>query len=220
VKDAEADIVEKQGRAEATARKELLLAEAAGKEADAAATEKMGTAQAAETREKLMAEAAGLEKKAEAMKLLDDSTKAHEEFRIKLEKDLEIRLQEIAARKEIANDQAKVLAEAMGTAKINIVGGDGQFFDKFINAVSMGQALDGIVHNSDTTHKLMEGYLNGERSLPEDVKDILSDPSIDSETLKNLSVSGALTRLMSSASDDHTKTKMESLLSEAKKLGL
>jgi uncharacterized membrane protein YqiK len=219
VKDAEADVVEKTGRAEATARKEMLMAEASGKEADAVATEKMGQAKAVETREKLLAEAAGLEKKAEAMKLLDDQTKAHEEFRIKLEREVEVRLQEIAARKDIAHDQAKVLAEAMGTAKINIVGGDGQFFDRFINAVSMGQALDGIVHNSDTTHKLVEGYLNGERSLPEDLKDILSDPSVDSETLKNLSVSGALAKMMTKM-DDGTKTKVQSLLSEAKKLGL
>jgi uncharacterized membrane protein YqiK len=219
VKEAEAEVVEKQGRAEASARRDLLLADAAGKEADAAATEKMGQAKAVEAREKLLAEAIGIEKKAEAMKLLDESTKAHEEFRIKLEKEIEVRLQEIDARRHIAHDQAKVLAEAMGSAKINIVGGDGQFFDRFINAVSLGQALDGIVHNSETTSKLAAGYLNGERSLPEDLKDILSDPAIDSETLKNLSVSGALTKMMARM-DDGSKSKVQSLLSEAKKLGL
>jgi hypothetical protein len=82
-----------------------------------------------------------------------------------------------------------------------------------------GQALDGIVHNSETTSKLAAGYLNGERSLPEDLKDILSDPAIDSETLKNLSVSGALTKMMARM-DDGSKSKVQSLLSEAKKLGL
>lgn len=215
VKEAEADAIEKTGRAEATSAREKLLAEASGKEADAVATEKMGQAVAVEIREKLLAEAQGLEKKAEAMKLLDDSTRAHEEFRVKLEKQIEVQLKEIEARQSIAHDQAKVLAEAMGNAKINIVGGDGQFFDRFINAVSMGQALDGVVHNSDTAKQLVGGYLNGERSLPEDLKDILQNPNVDSEAIKNLSVSAALTKVMSRL-DESTRSKVQSIISEAK----
>ncbi len=219
VKEAEADAVEKQGRAEASAKKEMMLAEASGKEADAVATEKMGAALAVELRERAMAEAQGLEQKAEAMKKLDERTRAHEEFRIKLEKQIEVQIREIEARQAIAKDQAKVMAEAMGTAKINIVGGDGEFFDRFINAVSMGQAMDGVMHNSDTAKKMLGGYLDGERSLPEDVKDILARPNLDSEAIKNLSVSGALAKLMAGLDDDG-RSKVRSLLAEAKKLGL
>jgi uncharacterized membrane protein YqiK len=213
VKEAEAEAVRKQGEAEASAKQAMMLAEAHGKEADAVATEKMGAALAVELREKGMAEAQALEKKAEAMAKLDERTRAHEEFRIKLDKQIEVQLAQVEAGKAIAKEQAKVMAEAMGSAKINIVGGDGEFFDRFINAVSMGQALDGVVHNSDTARKMLSEYVDGERSLPEDLRDILSRPSLDSGAIKDLSVSGALMKLMSSL-DDAGKAKVRALLDD------
>lgn len=213
VKEAEAEAVRKQGEAEAAARQAMMLAEAHGKEADAVATEKMGAAMAVELREKALAEAQGLEKKAEAMAKLDERTRAHEEFRIQLDKQVEVQIARIEAGKSIAKEQAKVMAEAMGSAKINIVGGDGEFFDRFINAVSMGQALDGVVHNSDTARQMLGEYVNGERSLPEDLRDILSRPSLDAGAIKDLSVSGALVKLMSSL-DDAGKAKIRELLDQ------
>jgi uncharacterized membrane protein YqiK len=219
IKEAEAVAVEKQGKAEATAKREMLFAAASGKEADAVATAKMGEATAVEIKAKLVAEAAGLTEKAEAMKKLDDQTRAHEEFRLRLEKQIEVQLKEIAARQEIATEQAKVLAEAMGNAKINIVGGDGQFFDRFVNAVGMGQALDGVVHNSETARKLVAGYLEGDRSLPQDVRDVLMNPSVDSETIKNLTVSAALHKVMGKL-DDGQRNKIQSLIAQAKQMGL
>lgn len=213
VKEAEAEAVRKQGEAEASAKQAMMLAEAHGKEADAVATEKMGAALAVELREKGMAEAQALEKKAEAMAKLDERTRAHEEFRIKLDKQIEVQLAQVEAGKAIAKEQAKVMAEAMGSAKINIVGGDGEFFDRFINAVSMGQALDGVVHNSDTARKMLSEYVDGERSLPEDLRDILSRPSLDAGAIKDLSVSGALMKLMGSL-DDAGKAKVRALLDD------
>ena len=214
VKEAEAEAVRKQGEAEASAKQAMMLAEAHGKEADAVATEKMGAALAVELREKGMAEAQALEKKAEAMAKLDERTRAHEEFRIKLDKQIEVQLARVEAGKAIAKEQAKVMAEAMGSAKINIVGGDGEFFDRFINAVSMGQALDGVVHNSDTARQMLSEYVDGERSLPEDLRDILSRPSLDAGAIKDLSVSGALMKLMGSL-DDAGKAKVRALLEDA-----
>lgn len=213
VKEAEAEAVRKQGEAEASARQAMMLAEASGKEADAVATEKMGAALAVELRERALAEAQGLEKKAEAMAKLDERTRAHEEFRIRLDKDVEVRVKQIEARQSIAKEQAKVMAEAMGTAKINIVGGDGEFFDRFINAVSMGQALDGVVNNSDSARTMLGEYIDGDRSLPEDIREILSRPSLDAGALKDLSVSGALVKLMSSL-DDEGKAKVRGLLDQ------
>ncbi|MEZ4238766.1 MAG: hypothetical protein R3F59_21965 [Myxococcota bacterium] len=43
--------------------------------------------------------------------------------------------------------QAKVLAEAFGKADIKIVGGDGQFLDKFVQAASVGNMVDGFLAN-------------------------------------------------------------------------
>lgn len=230
IKEAEAEAIAKTGQAEASAKRELMLAQATGdeqqgmaaakvKEADAAATEKMGLAKAVEIREKLSAQAQGLELKAEAMKKLDQKSREHEEFRFQIEKKVELEMEALGVRRDVAQAQAKVLASAMESAKINIVGGDGQFFDQFIRAVSLGQALDGVVHNSETAPKLIEGYLSGEQNLAQDIKDVLSKPSLDSEGLKNLSVSAALTKVMGQMGAGD-RGKLQSLLDQAKALGL
>ncbi|MCA9655237.1 MAG: hypothetical protein H6712_12190 [Myxococcales bacterium] len=230
IKEAEAEAIAKQGRAQAEAKRELMLAEAVGteqqglakvkvKDADAAATEKMGQAKAVEIREKLLAEAQGLEQKAEAMKKLDQKSREHEEYRLRIEKMVEVEMAALGVRRDVAQAQAQVLGAAMGSAKINIVGGDGQFFDQFIRAVSLGQALDGVVHNSDTAKQLMSGYLSGEQSLTQDIKDVLSRPSLDSESIKNLSVSAALTKVMGQLGEGE-RGKVATLLQRAKELGL
>jgi uncharacterized membrane protein YqiK len=219
VKEAEAEAIAKQGRAEADAKRDMLLATATGKEADAVATEKMGMARAVETREKLLAEAQGLEKKADAMAKLDDKSRAHEEYRLQLEQAMRIELERIGMRRDVAQAQAQVLAQAMQSAKINIVGGDGQFFEQFIRAVSLGQALDGVVHNSETTKKLFAGYIDGEKSLTDDLKEVLSRPAIGTEGIKNLSVTAALTTLMSNMADGQ-RVKVENLIEKARELGL
>ncbi|MEM9459785.1 MAG: hypothetical protein AAGF11_36750 [Myxococcota bacterium] len=230
IKEANAEAIAKTGRAEAEAQRELMLAKATGteqqglaevkvKDADAAATEKMGQAKAVEIREKLLAEAQGLEQKAEAMKKLDQKSREHEEFRYKLEKMVEVEMASLGVRRDVAQAQAQVLGAAMGSAKINIVGGDGQFFDQFIRAVSLGQALDGAVHNSETASQLLGGYLSGDKSLTDDIKDVLSRPAIDTEAVKNLSVSAALHRVMGELSEGQ-KSKVQALLAQAKKLGL
>ncbi len=219
VKEAEAAATEKTGAAEASARREMLLAEATGKEADAGATEKMAHAKAAEVREALLAEATGLEQKAQAMKMLDQETRAHEEFRLRLDRHMQIALQELATRKDVAHAQAEVLAQAMANAKINIVGGDGEFFQRFVHAVSLGTALDGAVGQSETAQKLLGGYLDGSQSFTEDVKSVLQRPAIDSEAMKNLSITAVLSQMLSKM-EDGQRTKMQNLIVKAKELGL
>jgi uncharacterized membrane protein YqiK len=219
VRDAQAAVTERTGHAEATARREMLLAEAAGKEADATATEKMATAKAAEIREALLGEATGLAQKAEAMKLLDDATRTHEEFRLRLDRQMQIALAQISARRDIASAQAQVMAQAMSTAKINIVGGDGQFFDRFVHAVSLGHALDGVVDSSSTAQKLVGGYLDGSESFTGDLKEILTRPALGSDDIRNLSISALLAELLSKA-EDGQRNKLAALIAKAKELGL
>ena len=145
VQEAEAIAIEKRGRAEALVTREQMSAEAEGeeaqgmvdvrvREAEAAAIVKQGEAEADAIQKKLVAEAAGLAEKAAAMKALDGVGKEHEEFRLQLEKEKEIELAHIDTKRIVAEAQARILGEAMSKAKIQIVGGDGEFFDKFINA--------------------------------------------------------------------------------------
>ena len=73
------------------------------------------------------------------MKLFDAVGKEHEEFKLRLNKDKEIELAPIRVQAEIASSQALVLGEALKNAKIDIVGGDTQFFDRITGAISARQ---------------------------------------------------------------------------------
>lgn len=136
-REAEAGAIEKTGLAEAVGLRERLLAEQQGKEAEAGVVEK-----------RMLAEARGIAEKAQAMKALDGAAREHEEFRLRLENDRAIALEQIKARVQMTESQAHVMAEAMGKADIKIVGGDGEFFDRFVRAVSIGNAIDGVVESS------------------------------------------------------------------------
>ncbi|MBX3184788.1 MAG: hypothetical protein KIT72_07930 [Polyangiaceae bacterium] len=230
LRNADAEAVERVGKAEALAKREMLLAEAQGeeskglaaakiKEADAAATEKLGAAEAVAIREKMSAEAVGLREKAAAMQALDPQSRAHEEYRLRIDKATEVELAALQTRQQIAEHQAKVLGSAMGQAKINIVGGDGQFLDRFFKTVSLGVSADGALDQSDSLKSVFREYLDGDASLREDVKQVLSSPGFSSEALKNLSIAGVLHKLMGELSDEE-RPKLAALLERAKELGL
>ncbi|WP_218021120.1 flotillin family protein [Nocardia crassostreae] len=131
VKEREADAVEKMGRAEAVALREKGLVEA-------------------ETlREKLKGEAEGLEDKAKAMAALDDATREHEEYRLRLELEKEVELAKLDAHREVAAAQATVLSTGLQQANIDIVGGDSVFLDRIVGAIGLGKGLDQLIGNSE-----------------------------------------------------------------------
>ncbi|HNS97516.1 MAG TPA: hypothetical protein PLJ27_20045 [Polyangiaceae bacterium] len=230
IQEAEAEAIQKQGLAKANVVKETKLAEAVGeeqkglaearvREAEAVAIAKRGEAEATAVRERLAAEASGLSEKANAMKALDEAGRGHEEFRLRLEKEKIVEMQSIEMRRQIAEAQASVLAEAFKQAKINIVGGDGAFFDRFVKAATLSHTLDGAVDGSDTIKTVFREYLSGEKSLPEDIRQILTRPALSSGDVQRLSLSGLLMRLASGA-DDKARANIHKLLDEAKKLGI
>ena len=168
-------------------------------------------------REKLLAEAAGLSEKAKAMQNMAGEPRAHEEFRLQLERDRDVQLAAIAAQKTIAEAQAKVLSVALEHAKINIVGGDGAFFDRFVKTVGTAQSLDGAIDHSDVLKKVLGDYLDGKKSLPEDLKHVLKGVSPDD--VQKLTLSAFLADLMRNA-DAGTKRKLSALVEKAKELGV
>ncbi len=160
--DADLEASDKQSRAKVRLAEGIQaeasaagLAAARVREADAKALELTGAAEASAIRAKMGAEAAGIGEKAEAMKALDSVSREHEEFRLNLDQQKVIQLEAIRARKDVAGVQAEVLKAAFEHAKINIVGGDGAFFERFIRAVTVGQSIDGAVDQSEVLRGLM-----------------------------------------------------------------
>ncbi len=208
VHDAQVAVADREGVVIAENVRRKALAEASGHEADAVALGK-----------KMAAEAQGLALKAEAMRALEGAGREHEEYRLRLANEREIALQGIEAKVRMTESQAKVMAEAMGNAKINIVGGDGQFFDRFVKAVSLGESIDGVVDHSDVLRKLFAEHLSGNGNLVRDLKEVVATSGITSETLKNLSITGMLAKLMASA-DESRRGSLQQLLERADQLGL
>ena len=163
--EAQAAAKEKDGLADAKVLEEKLGAQARGEEqlgtAKAKATQDLGMAEAQVLLERLNAEAEGLGKKFGALDALSDNARAHEEFRMQLEKSFEEAMAAIAANKEIAKDQAEVLATALAKAKIEIVGGEGDFFNSFAKSLSVGKAIEGVVGKSPVVQDVLSRLLAG-----------------------------------------------------------
>lgn len=230
VQEAEASAIEKRGQAENVVLHERHKVEAHGveasgmaqakvKEADAVAVEKQGIATALAIEKRLAAEAAGLELKAKVMETIPAGGREHEEFRMRLEKTREVQLAGIAARQQMAEYQAQVLAKAFNNAKFNIVGGDGKFFERFINAVGTGQSIDGMLDNSDSLKTALGSYMDGSADLPSDLKEVLTKSALSPDGVQQLTVSALLAKIMTGAGPED-RGKLASLLKKAKDLGI
>lgn len=161
--EAKAIALEKQGLTEAKVLEEKLSAQARGDEriglAKATATKEIGIADALVIRERLTAEANGLVEKFQALGTMNEQSKNHEEFRLALEKGFEQAMAAIAANKEIAKEQAEVLAAAFSKANIEIVGGNDNFFNSFSKAISVGKAIEGAVGQSPVLQNALQSVL-------------------------------------------------------------
>lgn len=220
VRDAEADVIEKAGLAEAEATAARLKAEAEGARlkalATAEGTQAQASADAAVIGEKLKAEAAGLTQKAAAMAALDEASRTHEEYRLRLDAEKEIRLAGLEVQRQVAEAQATVLATGLENADIDIVGGESVFFDRLVSSISLGKAVDGFVDNSQTAQALAGPWLDGSSSFTDDLSRVLG--SVSTGDVQNLTVSALLMRLMGSSGA--ASGQVEQLLAAAKELGL
>ncbi|MGX5213875.1 flotillin family protein [Streptomyces violaceus] len=209
VRDKEAEVTEKAGRAEAAATEARLRAEAEGAQAQA-------MAEAAAIGEKLKAEAEGLTQKAAAMAALDDASRGHEEYRLRVQADKEIRLAGLDVQRQVAEAQATVLATGLESADISIVGGESVFFDRLMSSIALGKGVDGFVQHSETAQALARPWLDGTSSFTDDLGRILG--SVSTADVQNLTVSALLLKLMKTGGAD--SGQLQRLLDRAGELGL
>ncbi|MFZ2554849.1 hypothetical protein [Psychrobacter urativorans] len=157
---ADAEIIAARGESNAKSERDIGLVNAeviaAIGHSNAQAEREVGLAKAEVTREHFKAEADGLVEKFNAMGSMSKEAREHEEFRMGLETALQEAMASIEAGKEIAKENAEVLAVALQKAKIDIVGGEAHFFDNFAKSLSIGKAIDGLAGKSDT----LSGIIN------------------------------------------------------------
>tara|TARA_R110002051_G_scaffold23818_3_gene59713 strand:+ start:992 stop:3061 length:2070 start_codon:yes stop_codon:yes gene_type:complete len=223
VMHAKADAHEREGLVEALIIEKKAKAEAVGIEAKAAAVQKEGMAEATVIKEKALADAAGIEEKANAMKKLDGVGKEHEEFKLRLNKELQVDLAEINIQKEIADAQASVIGEALKAAKIDIVGGETMFFDQIIGQITKAKGFDRLTKHSENIQDVKDAILGSndvKGNLLEKVRDFATKYNVSSEDLKNLSVASILMDLKSKTNDNDESNLFSNLMNLAKGLGL
>ena len=195
VMHAKADANERQGLVDATIIEKKAKAEAAGTLAKAEALKEEGVAEAEVIKEKALAEATGIEEKAEAMKKLDGVGKEHEEFKLRLEKELKVDLAHINVQKDIADAQAQVIGDALKAANIDIVGGETMFFDQIIGQITKAKGVDRLVQHSTNIQDVKDAILGSDDvkgNLLEKVKNFANQYGISTEDIKNLTIANLL----------------------------
>ncbi|MBA9001749.1 flotillin family protein [Thermomonospora cellulosilytica] len=220
IRERNAAAIEKEGLAQAAVEREQRAVEAAALrdrlQAEADGEKDKALAQAEGIAEKLKAEAAGLTEKAEAMARLSDATREHEEYRLRLEAEKDIRLAGIDVQRQVAEQQANVIAAGLQKADISIVGGDSVFFDKLVGSVALGKGIDQFVDNSKVARDLAGPWLEGNGRFTEDITRLLS--GLDTAGVRDLTLSALLLRLIKAGGPD--TEKLTELLNTATTMGL
>jgi uncharacterized membrane protein YqiK len=176
VMTVKAQALETQGLAEAKVLEEKMMAEAKGAEeigmaqarvtkeqltSQAKGNEEIGFADAKIIKEKAIAEAAGLIEKFAAMNDMSVDAREFEEFKMNLEAHLTETMATIEANKVVAKEQAEVISTALENSNIDIVGGQGDYFDKLTKGLGAGNALSGFMEKSPVIQSLLEKFLAG-----------------------------------------------------------
>lgn len=168
------------------------------------------------------AEAKSIEEKAKAMKLLHDAGQQHEEFRLRLSKERDVDLAAIEVDRHIASAHSELVGEALKHAKIDIVGGENDFFEKIVRSVGRGKAVERMMTNSATLTQVRDTFFAG--ASPEEFKSRLSqwvaDFGIKSEDLKNLTIAALIGQMIAGTRDNSLQAILRSAMETARDAGL
>ena len=145
------------------------------------------------------------------MASMDEKTRSHEEYRLRVDTAHNETMAAIQASREAAELNAGVFADAVKQANIDIVGGDGEFFQRFMQALAVGKSIDGAINKSDLLKTTFTDHLEGKANLLEDVKQVAAN--LGSDDLQNLSVAAFLNKLMAHGSGED-KSKVRALLEQ------
>jgi len=219
--EAKAIALEKEGTAESVVIERKAVAEAKGQEAKAIAIEKQGIAEATVIEQKYMADANGITEKAKAMKIFNEAGKEHEEFKIRLGKDKDVELAAIDAQRQIAEQQAGIVGKALESARIDIVGGETEFFDRITNAIASGKTVDRWVGNSQVLGDIKSTFFNGEGEFFEKrLREFVAQFKIGSEDIKNLSIAALIGKMTGMTDDKGVLKELKDMLGVIRSAGL
>lgn len=219
VMHAKADAEERKGIVDAHIIEKKAMAEAEAIKAKADAEKLKGLVDAEIIKEQAVAEAQAIEEKAEAMKRLDGVGKDHEEFKLKLEKDLQVDLANINIQKEIADAQAVVISEALKAANIEILGGETMFFEQIMGQIAKGKGIDRMINHSANLQELKAG-LSQNGDILGNIQQLIKKYNISTEDVKNLSIAKLIHTLGNKVDNDQDQESLSQIKQLANSFGL
>ena len=155
------------------------------------------------------------------MKLFDDFVKDHEEFKLRLNKDKDIEIAAIAAQQDIAEAQARIVGEALKSARIDIVGGETEFFDKIVDSIKGGKSVDRFVNNSGVLTDVKNSFFNGNPEyFREKLQDMVTQFDLSTDDLKDLSIAALIARMLGLTNSDGLRHELQRLLGMAADAGI
>lgn len=201
--EAQADANKKMGEVEAELSLQKGKAAAEVKVLNAEAIEKEGIAEARVLEQKALVEAQRIEAEANALKTMDEHSRYMEEFKLKLNLKRDIELAKLEMQRELAKEQASVLASALQASKIDIIGGETVIFDKIVSSIGRGKAIDGLVNSSEVLTDVKTNLLGDSNSdLIDNIKGMIAKFGMSTEDVKNLSIAALLNRLSLNANEE------------------
>ncbi|WP_104401351.1 peptidase [Vibrio penaeicida] len=159
-------------------------------EAEAYTLQSAGEAEANALRAKGLAEAESQTARFEAAQKYDDQTREHDKWVMQLQQEKELDLARIDAQRDVSSESAKALAQALAAADIKLFGGDGM--EQIRRTVIDSASMDVKFEESKVLNPLVAEYMNGDRSLPQDIKDILENTELKSSDLSNVALASLL----------------------------
>lgn len=175
------------------------LAKASVEKEMASAIEAKGRAEAEATRELGLAQAAGDEAKYKAMGAIDEKTREHDQFKLRLEKEKEVEIESLHTQAKTVTENANVLSAALSKADMQIIG-DAQIFDQIRHSMVTGKSIDKKFDSSDVLNSIVQKYRTGEGDLPQDIKELLQSSNVSTGDIGNLLLAGAFKNFLTSES--------------------
>ena len=194
---AEKEHISATGLAEVEVERERAVAIKETGEAEAFALQSAGEAEAEALRAKGLAEAEAQTARFEAARQYDDQTREHDKWVMQLQQQKDLEIARINAQQEVSSESAKALAQALAAADIKLFGGEGM--EQIRRTVIDSAALDNRFTGSEVLSPLVNEYMNGGRSLPQDLKDILEKTELKSNDISNIAIANLLNSAKSPA---------------------
>lgn len=187
---AEKEMISATGLAEVEVDRERAQAIKETGEAEAFAMQSAGEAEAQALRAKGLAEAEAQTARFEAAQQYDEHTRDHDKWVMQLQQDKDLEIARIDAQKTVVSENAKALAEALSKADIRLFGGEGM--EQIRRTIMDASAIDAKFEQSKVLNPLVSEYVDGNRSLPEDLKAILENTELKSSDLSNVALASLL----------------------------